>query len=408
MAIAASKSWKPQQLDIKSAFLYGKLDEEIYMHLPEGNRISGKVCKLNKSIYGLKQSPRQWNERLTTFLLEYGFKPTAFDPCVLVHDTKELIIAIYVDDISLWGAPGRLMDTTKQLLESEFQVTDLGDLHWLLGIKIDLTQLGITISQTAYIDKILERFGMKDCHSVTTPIDPNDHYVSVTEDERIADPSLYQQIIGSLMYTVIATRPDLAFTVTHLSQFNSCPSETHLKAAKRVLRYLKGTRDWQLNFPINTPFALEGYCDASYGNDIDTRRSFSGYLFQLGKATICWRSRKQRSVATSTPEAEYMALCLATKQHVWLQRALSELLTNEVPAALFSDNTGAIEIANKSKINDRTKHIDIQYHYVRENVLDGTVTLLHVDGKENLADICTKGVPKSRIDYLSPRIKATK
>lgn len=210
------------------------------------------------------------------------------------------------------------------------------------------------------------------------------------------------------MYTVIATRPDLAYTVTHLSQFNSCPTEIHLNAAKRVLRYLKGTRDWALTFPYNNPLALEGYCDASYGNCLDTRRSFSGYLFQLGKSTICWRSRKQRTVATSTPEAEYMALCLATKQFIWLQNALNELLNSEVPAVLFTDNTGAIDIASKAKINDRTKHIDIQYHYVREQVLDGNVTLLHVDGTDNLADICTKGLPKPRIDYLSPRIKGNK
>ena len=285
MALAASKNWKPQQLDIKSAFLYGELKEENYMHLPEGSRIDGKVCKLKKCIYGLKQSPREWHSWLTTFLTPYGFSPTAFDPCVLIHESKELIIAIYVDDLSLWGAKGLLMDSTKQLLKSEFQVTELGDLHWLLGIKIDITQSGIKISQTAYIDKILERFGMKDCHSVTTPIDPNHKLQSVTEDERIDDPSFYQQIIGSLMYTVIATRPDLAYTVTHLSQFNACLGKVHLTAAKRVLQYLKGTRNWTLTFPKNNPLSLEGYSDASWSNDLNTRRSFSEYLFQLGKTT---------------------------------------------------------------------------------------------------------------------------
>ena len=207
------------------------------------------------------------------------------------------------------------------------------------------------------------------------------------------------------MYLVTATRPDLAFTITFLSQFNSAPTTTHLKAAHRTLKYLKGTRDFKLVYHWDQPLALTGYCDASYGNCLDTRRSFTGYLFQLGTSTICWKSRKQKSVARSTLEAEYMALSLANRQHKWLTEALAELLPDSPPAALFCDNMAAIDTAHNPKINDRTKHIDIAYHSTREMIEDGSLLLMHVPGEFNLADICTKGLPRPRLEQLCDSIQ---
>jgi hypothetical protein len=207
-----------------------------------------------------------------------------------------------VDDISIFApADGDLTENLITALKTEFEDKDLGEIHWLLAINIDLTDDGITLSQQTYIDKILERFGMQDCHSVSTPLDPNHQLRSGTPEEVISDVALYQQIIGSLMHAVTGTRPDLAYAVTHLSQFCSAPTAEHMQAAKRVLRFLKGTRDLKLTYKYTgEPFALEGFCNASYGNCLDTRWSFWGYLFQLGGATISWRSRQQRSVATST------------------------------------------------------------------------------------------------------------
>jgi hypothetical protein len=298
LAISASRKWRPRQLDVKTAFLYGHLKEEIYMRLPLGSRIGGKVCKHKRCLYGLKQSPREWYSRLTNYLLPYGFALSAYDPCVLIHSSGNLFLAIYVDDILIFGpSDDDLTENLIAALKTEFDVKDLGEIHWLLGIKIDLTDDGIKLSQQTYIDKILERFGMQDCHSVSTPLDPN-HKLRSGTSEQTDDITLYQQIIGSLMYTVTGTRPDLAYSVTHLSQFSSAPTSTHLQAAKRVLRFLKGTRDVKLTYKLGQPLVLEGFSDAScilrklsrhsqklLGIPISTWRR--DYQLALEAATLC-------------------------------------------------------------------------------------------------------------------------
>ena len=408
LAITACRKWRTRQLDVKTAFLYGVLKEVVYMQLPEGCREDDKVALLKRCIYGLKQSSREWYFRLVEFLLSFGFAISSFDPCVLVHSSGNLFLAVYVDDISLFGDESEIMDQTISLLKTEFRVNDMGPLHWLLGIQIEYSQAGITLSQTAFIDKILNRFSMQDCNPVATPIDVNHRLMAATDDIRV-DATSYQQIIGSFMYLVTGTRPDLAYTITHLSQFNSDPSKAHMSAAKRVFRYLKGTRDHHLFFRYDSPLSLSGFCDASYGNCLDTRRSFSGYVFQVGSCTVSWRSRKQRSVAASTCEAEYMALALATKHHLWIQRALQELIPgNNFPSALSTDSAAAIDLANNPKVHDRSKHIDIQYHFTRERIKDGSLVLLHVPSSENLADICTKGLPRPSHDHLCTLITGAK
>jgi len=365
LALSACKGWRPRQLDIKAAFLYGILKEEVYMDLPEGSRLDGMVAKLKRCIYGLKQSPREWYYRLVDYLGPFGFVITAWDPCVLVHESGDPFLAIYVDDIRLFGATGELKEQTINVLKTEFKVNDMGELNWLLGIQITFTDDGITLSQTTFIDKILNRFLMQDCKPGSTPIDSNHQLKAIEDDDERTDATAYQQIIGSLMYLVTGTRPDLAYTITHLSQFNSSPSAKHLVAAKRVLRYLQGTKDKHLFYPLNNQLKMTAYTDASYGNCLDTRRSFSGYIFQLGNATISWRCRKQRSVATSTCEAEYMALAMTTKHHLWLKRGTQELLKKDIPMALFCDSNAAIDVAYNPKLNDRSKHIDIAYHFTR-------------------------------------------
>lgn len=404
LALSASRGWRPRQLDIKTAFLYGELKEEVYMQLPEGSRLPGKVAKLKRCIYGLKQAPREWFARLTNFLRPYGFASSTFDPCVLAHESGNLFLAIYVDDITVFGDKGPLLDQTIELLKTEFKVNDLGDINWLLGIQIDMTPEGIKLSQGAFIDKILQRFGMHDSNPVSTPIEPN-ATLSRDSGTPLQSATRYQQIVGSIMYLVTATRPDLAFTITFLSQFSSAPTDLHLKAAQRVLRYIKYTRDWALLYPWNTPLALTGYSDASHGNCYDTRRSYSGYIFKLGSATISWKAHKQKSVAHSTLEAEYMGLAAANRHYRWLTDALASLLKrNDTPAALFNDNLAAIDFSHNQKVNDRTKHIDVAYHSTRELVESGRLTLLHIPGENNLADICTKGLPRPRLVQLCDSI----
>ena len=237
------------------------------------------------------------------------------------------------------------MSSTKELLKKEFQVTDLGDLHWLLGMKIEYFADHMAVSQTAYLNKILQRFGMSQCNPVLLPLDAHHALHKGSEDEIIvSDVKLYQQMIGSLMYAVTGTRPDLAFAVTLLSQFLTCPTNQHIGTAKRILRYIQGTKEHKLIFPYDQPLVLEGYSDSSFASCKDTRRSTSGYIFKLGNATISWRSRKQRSVATSTLEAKYMACSQAAKHHIWLERALTKLGCGYIHFALSCDNLGIIDL----------------------------------------------------------------
>jgi hypothetical protein len=410
LSIVAANGFVPQQLDVKAAFLYGELKETIYMRLPEGYRDGNKVAHLKRCIYGLKQSPREWYSRLTAHLRRHGFDTSNFDPCVLRHKSDQFYIAVYVDDLTLYGPPGHLMDTTVLALETEFEVTNMGQLHWLLGIQITFNRDSIELSQEAFVDKILERFQMNDSHPTLLPIDPNTRLTKEDSVLEAEEHRLYQSIIGSCMYLVTCTRPDLAYPVSYLSQFLAAPSKSHLTAAKRLLRYIKGTKDLKLSFPRSdaSEITLEGYSDSDYGNCLDTRQSISGNLFRLNNSTICWRSKKQKSVATSTCEAEYMALALATKQWIWLTNALEELNVPVTNAAMFCDNKAAIDIAYNHKIGDRSKHIDVAYHLVRENVESGRISLLQVESAENLADICTKGLPQVTLRKLRTAIMDAK
>jgi len=236
-------------------------------------------------------------------------------------------------------------------------------------------------------------------HPVSTPMDLNHRIHSGTIEDRIVEPSYYQSIIGSNIYAATGSRPDLAYTTTFLLQFNNCPTSEHLQAARRVLRYLQGTKDQVLLFSKSKSLYLEGYADASYANDLDTRRSVSGYVFSVSGSIISWRSKKQKSVATSTTEAEYMALSLASRQTMWLKRAFIDLrLPTKI--AIYCDNTGAIEVANNPKINERTKHIDVAYHYTREKLEEHQFELFYVASDQNLADICIKALAKPAHDRL--------
>jgi transposase InsO family protein len=407
LAICAHFGWKPRQFDVKSAFLYGELSEDIYMRPLPGYEEDGMVWKLKKCLYGLKQSAREWYAKLSRSLLAKGFRTSNFDPCVFVHHSERIYISIYVDDIGLYAAPAPespIVDRIINHLKREFEITDLGIATWLLGLHINYSDEGISLSQRAYIDKVLKQYGMESSRPVSTPLDKGNKLYKGTIEDRIDNPEYYQAIIGSLMYLVTGTRPDLAHTVSLLSQFSSCPTEAHLTAVKHTLRYLNKTKDWTLFYPANEPLVLEGYADADYAACLDTRRSFSGYVFRLGKSVISWRSRKQTSVSTSTTESEYVALSLACRQMQWFQKAFADLRI-DVQCALRCDNTGAISIAENDQVNDRTKHIDVHYHKVREEYRKGTFELLYVSSGQNLADICTKTLPKPTHEDLASTVR---
>jgi hypothetical protein len=334
----------------------------------------------------------------------FNFNNSNFDPCVFIHNREQFFIAVYVDDLSLFGPPGTLMDLVKTTLSKEFEMKDLGPLHWLLGLEIIFSNNGIEIKQTAYIEKVLTRFGMDQSNPCLLPIDPNFKDQDATPCNA-EDIRLYQSIMGSLMYAVSATRPDLCYAVTFLSQFNHAPTSYHTLAAKRVLRYLKGTKDSGLFYPRESTLLLNAYSDSDYANCPLTRKSISGNIIKLSSATISWRSKKQKSVSTSTAEAEYQALSLASKQLIWTANALEELTGPLMKTPIiFCDNKAAIDIAVNRKISDRSKHIDVHFHFIREQIERSTLFLLPVASADNLSDICTKGLPGASFNMLRKKI----
>ena len=398
VALAAQHDLHIQQMDVTSAFLNGELEEDIYMMQPEGFAVKGQknlVCKLNKSIYGLKQSPRCWNQNLDAFLKELNFIQSKSDPCVYTRINGELmIIAIYVDDIVIAGKSVGQIDELKEKLKCKYKLSDLGDLKYFLGVKVDKLKNGsFFLSQEAFTRRILQTFRLADANPVKTPVDINVKLRASDEKSKLCDPVLYQSAIGSLLYLSGKTRPDVAFIVNKLARFCAKPSVEHMSAVKRVLRYIKGTINFGLLYSKQKSDDCVGYCDSDWAGDVEDRKSTSGYSFQLGGAAISWNSTKQSCVALSTAEAEYVALSHAAQEAAWLNHLLSDLkYSKRKPMVIYEDNTAAICIANDSQCNKKTKHIDLRFHYIRDQIYQKKICLEYCKSEDMVADILTKGL----------------
>ena len=284
---------------------------------------------MKKSIYGLKQSARCWNSTLDEALISSGYRKSDADGCIYVKSVKNsdgrnscVILAVYVDDIMPVSNDKVMLNAEKASLCKKFDMIDQGEVHYILGmsIKRERDTKTLYISQQSYQEKVLERFEMENCKPVSTPLEPGRKFQKLSDDEEAFDLKLYQQAIGCLTYASTATRPDIATAVGILSQFMSNPSKQHWVGVKRILRYIRGTSNFGLKFSADDKEPLiYGYSDADWAGDIETRRSTSGYVFQIGNSTISWCSRKQSSVAKSSTEAEYIALSFATQEAIWLR-----------------------------------------------------------------------------------------
>jgi len=395
IALALHLGLDMSQADIKSAFLNGDLNKEAWIMPPPGIGLDGKVLRLLKSLYGLKQALLAWFERLSSALTELGFLSCSFDPCVFISPDYNIIIVVYVDDITIVG---RKSDVRKvcQYLTKHFTVTIKEGLSYLLGIEILYTATSLELRQTQYITNILTRFGMENSRPVSTPVDSKAPLVKADESEPAYEKQLYQQMIGFLMYLVTCTHPDLGFVVSFLSRFCSHPLLCYHTAVKRVFRYLTETRSNSLVYArrssMDIPLLVTGYSDADYASCRDTRRSVSGYTFLLNGCAISWLSKKQNSVLTSTTESEYMALATTAQQALWYINRLSQLGFT-IPVELKADNTSSINVAENPINNPKTKHIDVCYHFTREHLICKSFTLSYVSTGKNLADIMTKGRP---------------
>lgn len=399
IAIAAAKGWRIDHMDVDTAFLNAPMDEEVYISTPLGAAGSGPR-RLQKSLYGTKQAQRNWNSQLNEYLISSGFKPSAADPCLYVRTGKGgkiTMVVIYVDDILITGDDNAGIEVFKTQISQRFKMKDLGQLHWFLGIKVSRDEKtgDITMTQQAYIEDILERFKMSNCKPVSTPatIDRlSKKDAPQTEDERKEMKKVpYRSLVGSLLFLTTATRPDIAVAVSEVARYMSDPGPKHWIAAKRILRYLRGTSTLGLRYRKGAKSCLVGYADSDWGQDPDTRRSRTGYLFKLDPSSgaISWRSKMQPTVATSSSEAEYMAACSATREATYLRRLLDQ---KKETTTIFEDNQGCIALAKNPVHHERTKHIDIKWHFIREKVNDGTVVLKYLPTNAQAADCLTKNL----------------
>ncbi|KAK8916713.1 hypothetical protein KSP39_PZI022778 [Platanthera zijinensis] len=400
LAVAAQARLEVHQLDVKSAFLNGSIEEEVYVHQPEGFKKKGeeeKVYKLNKALYGLKQAPRAWNQKIDTYLTTNGYNRSQNDPALYIKrftPSHFLILCLYVDDLIFIGSTQEIVKEFKQTMKKEYEMSDLGLMKFFLGFQINQKPRRIFINQKSYIEKVLEKYGMKECKPAQTPMATGTKLLKNGVFQP-ANEANYRSLIGSLIY-ITNTRPDVEYAVSILSRFLSKPSAEHLTAAKRVLRYLKGTLHYGLLYEEEASTDLTGFSDSDWGGDSEDRKSTSGYVFMLGSKAVTWSSRKQKSVALSTAEAEYVAVCSAACEAVWLNRLFKELLAKEEgkPIQIKCDNTAAIGIAKNPIFHNRTKHIELRYHFLKDLVEEKQVELSYCQSNKQLADIMTKPLPE--------------
>lgn len=402
LAVTAQEHLCLQQFDVKTAFLYGTLQEEVFMTQPEGfDDESGRVCLLRKSLYGLKQAPRCWNLCFVNFLEGHELRASNADPCLFIRHRgeKKLFIVIYVDDGLVVGTDQVEVEEFMDQLTQTFKITR-GSLTQFLGMSITkLSDGSIFINQSAYAKKILSRFNMDCANPVSTPSDKS-YVANDKENEPVGKDVPYRQAVGSLMYLSIATRPDLSYAISVVSENLETPRSSDWCAVKRIFKYLKGTVDLGLLFKSDGCKDLHIYSDADYAGDVVSRHSRTGTISVYSGGPLSWMSRKQRSVVLSTTEAEYVAASESSKELIWLKRLLGDM-TALGTTSLLVDNASAIKLVKNPEYHKRSKHIDVRYHFVREKYLEGEMLVKHVPGKSQLADIMTKPLPAIRFQELS-------
>uniref|UniRef100_A0A251S554 Putative reverse transcriptase, RNA-dependent DNA polymerase n=1 Tax=Helianthus annuus TaxID=4232 RepID=A0A251S554_HELAN len=315
-------------MDVKTAFLNGNLKECVFTEQPEGYVVKGeekKVCKLKKALYGLKQAPRAWYSRIEGYFVTHGFKKCTYEHTLFTKISKDerIIICLYVDDLIIASDSMSSLKTFKDLTKREFEMTDMGTLHYFLGMEVTFNNGNIILSQHQYAKGLLDRFNMSNCTTLSTPMEYGLRLSKQDMDDDV-DSNLYRRLVGSLMY-LTNTRPDIMFAVNKISQFMEQPKRSHWEAGKRILRYIKGTLNQGLVYSKGGKGTLTGFSDSDYAGNIDDSKSTSGYVFQLGTGTIAWQSKKQKVVALSSTEAEYIALSMAGCQALWLKGILEEL-----------------------------------------------------------------------------------
>jgi histone deacetylase 1/2 len=414
LSLAVSCGWSLRQLDVQNAFLHGLLEEDVYMHQPPGFEDPNQpnyVCKLDKALYGLKQAPRAWYSRLSERLIQLGFKASKADTSLffLSKGGITMFVLVYVDDIIVASSTEQATSLLLRDLKEQFALKDLGELHYFLGIEVHKTNGGILLTQEKYASDLLKRVGMVDCKPVNTPLSTSEK-LSLYEGTPLGaqDTTRYRSIVGALQYLIL-TRPDISFAVNKVCQFLHAPTTVHWEAVKRILRYIKQCTGLGLKIHRSASTLVSAFSDADWAGCVDDRKSTGGFAVFLGTNLVSWSARKQSTVSRSSTEAEYKAIANATAEVMWIQTLLHEIGVKSPNAAkLWCDNLGATYLSSNPVFHARTKHIEVDYHFVRDRVKQKRFEIDFVSSKDQVADGFTKALPVRLVENFKINLNLTK
>lgn len=412
LAFAAIKDLEMRKFDIKTAFkqLNSEVKEELYMKIPEGINVNrDKVCWLNKSIYGLKQAARCWNDRFNDFIKKFDFKQSESDKCVYFGDFegRKIYLALYVDDGLVLVDCTIVIDHFFTELRNTFEVTE-SDVNSFVGIEIKRNRIErmIYIHQSSYVKRLLKRFNLCEAKSVSVPCDPHVILKTPQNEWEKTDKIPYREAVGCLLFLAMISRPDISYAVGLVSRFCNGFDSNHWNVIKRIFRYLIITEDYGILYRGYHTSDIKGFSDADYAGDMETRRTTTGYLFQLAGGAITWTSKRQAIVSFSTTEAKYIAASIAIKECIWLGRILAEIefRHDEKLITLHVDNQSAIRLIKNPEHHSRTKHIDVRFHFIREKYENHIIEVICVSSYDQLADIFTKSIARERFEFLRSKI----
>jgi transposase InsO family protein len=405
LAVVSVEDMELHQLDVKTAFLNGDLEEDIWMQQPPGYEELGEgyACHLRKALYGLKQAPRAWHTRLKHELEQFGFVVSDADAGLYMMEQggEVVYVLVYVDDMLLASRSMLLIDEVKRRLQGVFDIHDLGEATMFLGMEIsrDRSSKELKLTQHRAAVNLASKYGLHDANGRCVPVSVG---TQLSGEGAVLDTSVYgySELVGSLLYLSVCTRPDLAQAVGALARYMSRPTVEHWRVAKGVLRYVAGTANCGIIFGRvdDDGEAVVGFCDADFAGDVDTRRSTTGYVYLLHGGAISWSSRLQSTVAVSTVEAEYMSAAAAVKEALWLSVLLTELGVSVRPMRVHCDNQGALKLLKHPIASQRSKHIDVLYHFAREKVMKGDVEFVYCATENMVADILTKPLSKNKFE----------
>ncbi|GJY69720.1 putative ribonuclease H-like domain-containing protein [Tanacetum coccineum] len=403
LAFASYMGFLVYQMDVKSAFLYGEIEEEVYVTQPKGFEdpyFPKHVYKVVKALYGLHQAPRAWYERLSAFLLQHNYRRGTIDKTLFIKkDSRDiLLVQVYVDDIIFGSTNKAWCEEFEVLMKGEFEMSAMGEMSFFLGLQVKQLPDGIFISQDKYVKDMLTKFDMESVRTATTPYEAAKTKLKDETDPPV-NVHLYRSMIGSLMY-LTASRPDIMFAVSACSRHQVTPLTSHLNAVKKIFKYLKGQPKLGLWYPKDSPFQLEAYSDSDYAGSHGDRKSTTGGCQFLGRRLISWQCKKQTIVATSSTEAEYVAAASCCAQVLWIQNQLLDYGFNFMNTKIFIDNQSTICIVKNPVFHQRTKHIEIRHHFIRDANEKNLIQVLKIHTDDNVADLLTKAFDGPRFEYL--------